>query len=151
LTQILDLSNLRFSSKKSTRRRRFRELNSSLGIRASPVSAAGFPHNSDMALYSELRVQPVQESIQEMAKSTGRLNRPSVHAVGPVVQTCPLLISRGQREAPPIIRTVTAYQVSGLPLCSPCLTPLGSRDGDRDTDLFRVPPSESAAGASTGV
>ena len=107
---------------------RFGGLNSSLGISASPVSAAGFPHNSDMAaLFAPTRARPPKENGQINGPSepstivsglvswhfrTGTSNVSSPHYLLRVVWQMAWVC-----KTPPI-RTVTTYQVSGLPFCS---------------------------------
>ena len=53
------------------------ELKGSLGIKASPVSAAGFPQDSDMFLVLVSHLQLELES--EWPKSTGRPSRSTQH------------------------------------------------------------------------
>ena len=70
-----------------------RGLNSSLGISASPVSAAGFPHNSDMAaLFAPTRARPPKENGQINGPSEPSTTASGLGTSEQAHQTYPLLI-----------------------------------------------------------
>lgn len=102
-------------------------LGSSLGIRASPASAAGLPHNSDMVpLYSRSELRPVRSDTpnQRAGIHTLRLFLLSTGiSTGTSNVSSPYLLRAISEYGTPPIRTVTACRVSGLSLCSRSRTP----------------------------